>query len=83
MTDFMKSNVLSRISQQGPLFANPMAATLESPYLAPYTVPLDLRYCFLSQQSSLNIIVFPNKCSFCLQGDPSLLIMDSIGETEN
>ncbi len=49
----MKSNVLSRKSTRSltPLFANPMAATLESPYLAPYTVPLDLRYCFLSLQS--------------------------------
>ncbi|EFX84902.1 hypothetical protein DAPPUDRAFT_314483 [Daphnia pulex] len=41
----MKSNVLSSKSTRSltPLFANPMAATLESPYLAPYTVPLDLR----------------------------------------
>jgi hypothetical protein len=49
----MKSNVLSRKSTRSltPLFANPMAATLESPYLALYTVPLGLRYWFLSLQS--------------------------------
>ena len=48
---FTGSNLqLSRKSTRSltPLFANPMAATLESPYLAPYTVPLDLRYCFVA-----------------------------------
>ncbi len=37
MTDFRKVMFFQE-SQQGPLFANQMAATLESPYLAPYTV---------------------------------------------
>ena len=80
----MKSNVLSRKSMRSltPLFANPMAATLESPYLAPYTVPLDLRYAFC-RYNLIENCCHPIKCSFCLQGNPSLLIMDSIGETEN
>ena len=43
-------------SQQGSLFANLLAATLESPCLLPYTGPLDLRYCFLLLQPCLNII---------------------------
>ncbi|EFX83011.1 hypothetical protein DAPPUDRAFT_223560 [Daphnia pulex] len=30
-------------SQQGSLFANPLAATLQSPCLLPYTGPIDLR----------------------------------------
>jgi hypothetical protein len=62
-------------SQKNSWFANPLAAILESPYLLPYTVPLDLRYCFLLQ-SCMNIIVIQIKCSFCLQGYPSLLIVD-------
>jgi hypothetical protein len=44
-------------SQQGPLFANPMAATLQSPCLLPYTGPIDLRYYFLSLQPYSKIIV--------------------------
>ena len=44
-------------SQQDSLFANPMAATLESPCLLPYMGPLDLRYCFLLLQPCFNIIV--------------------------
>jgi hypothetical protein len=44
-------------SQQGPLFANPLAATLQSPCLLPYTGPIDLRYYFLSLQPHLNFIV--------------------------
>jgi hypothetical protein len=80
----MKSNVRSRKSTRSltPLFANPMAATLESPYLAPYTVPLDLRYAFC-RYNLIENYCHPIKRSFCLQGNPSLLIMDFIGETEN
>jgi hypothetical protein len=44
-------------SQQGSLFADLLVATLESPFLLPYTGPLDLRYCFLSLQSCLNNVV--------------------------
>ena len=51
-------------SQQGPLFANPMNATLESPYLAPYTVPLDLRYAFC-RYNLIENYCHPIKCSFC------------------
>jgi hypothetical protein len=44
-------------SQQGSLFANPLAATLQSPCLLHYTGPIDLRYYFLSLQPHLNFIV--------------------------
>ncbi len=44
-------------SQQGSLFANPLAATLQSPCLLAYTGPIDLRYYFLSLQPCLNFIV--------------------------
>jgi hypothetical protein len=44
-------------SQQGSLFADLLAATLESPFLLPYTGPFDLRYCFLLLQSCLNNVV--------------------------
>jgi hypothetical protein len=40
-------------SQQGPLFANLLAATLESLLFTSLNRPLDLRYCFLSLQSQL------------------------------
>ncbi len=43
--------------QQDSLFANLLAATLESPPLLPYTGPLDWRYCFLLLQPCLNITV--------------------------
>jgi hypothetical protein len=47
---------------QGPhnqcsLLANPLAATLQSPCLLPYTGPIDLRYYFMSLQPCLNFIV--------------------------
>jgi hypothetical protein len=54
-------------SQQGPLFGNLLATTLEYPFLLPETGPLDLRYCFLSLKSNLKC--HPNKCSFCQQGN--------------
>jgi hypothetical protein len=43
-------------SQQGPLFGNLLAATLEYPFLLPETGPLDLRYCFLSLKSNLKLL---------------------------
>jgi hypothetical protein len=44
-------------SQQGPLFTNLLAATLESPFLLSLAGHLYLRYCFLSLQSCLKMIV--------------------------
>ncbi len=46
MTDFMRSYVLSRkrtYSQQDSLFANPLAATLKSPYFS--TTNKEVKYC--------------------------------------
>ncbi len=46
MTDFMRSYVLSRkrtYSQKDSLFANPLAAILESPYLS--TTKKEVKYC--------------------------------------
>ncbi|EFX65564.1 hypothetical protein DAPPUDRAFT_333083 [Daphnia pulex] len=39
-------------SQQGSLFANPLAATLQSPCLLPYTGPIDLRVTLLRLMTS-------------------------------
>ncbi|EFX64841.1 hypothetical protein DAPPUDRAFT_333784 [Daphnia pulex] len=45
--DLMRSHLEGKgqgpYSQQGSLFANPLAATLQSPCLLPYTGPIDLR----------------------------------------
>ncbi|EFX65789.1 hypothetical protein DAPPUDRAFT_332853 [Daphnia pulex] len=102
--------------QQDSLFANPLAATLESPYLS--TTKKEVTYCdayhhyvayktkcgasgypsiirltfrflnmksnVLSRKSTRSLTpLFANPMAATLEGNPSLLIMDSIGETEN
>jgi hypothetical protein len=67
-------------SQQGPLFADPLAATLESSLLTSLHRPTWFEVLLSVATILLEYYCHPNKCPFCLQiqSNPSLLIMDFI-----
>jgi hypothetical protein len=65
-------------SQQGLLFGDPLAATLESSLLTSLHRPSWFEVLLSVSTILLEYYCHPNKCSFCLQSNPLLLIMDFV-----